>query len=735
MIGVLAGGMLLAPIAFSASSPGSYAPARALRVTRGPQPSRHGPVVWGATMPRPIRLLWCCLFLVALTWPNPAVARKRAPVRYNVQIRKPERQYIHVSMHVPANRRRTTTVAMPAWTPGSYLIRDFAKHVYDVEVTDLSGQPLALERKDKQTWTIANRRRGFVVKYRVFAAENSVRTTHVDDTHATLRGASVFMYVIGDEQRPVEVAIVAPQGWQAYSSLHRQPSSADVEYTAPDFDTLVDSPIELGTPVVRTFHHGDAELTYVFTAPSGSNADVDRLVADTKRIVDALATIMGGLPFREYVFLVRANNGGGGGGLEHMNSCDIIIDANRFTSDRAYTDMARLMAHEFFHLWNVKRLHDRALGPFDYARENHSRLLWFHEGFTVTMANLALLRSGLHTPQQHLKSLARGWSRYQRKPGRNASPISETSFEAWVKLYKPAPNHQNDVISYYDKGNWIGVALDLELRKRSQANGRRGSLEGLFRRLMESHGARGRGIVFTDIVDAAAAEAGEPMAWFFARFVDGQDPLPIPKLLADFGVLVQTRSASEPERDGRRDDRRPSEDALKLARQQTYSGLTLRKTTVSNVAPASPGARAGVMRGDEIVAVAGQRTNDDTAITERLADVGVGGQTQVLVARGGRMMTIDITLSASPHSVFNFRLSPKTKLTKAVKRRRSAWLRSPQENGRRTHLPSVGRQPTPQQKRHQPRGRHPNHEIRQHSSEAKHVASNRVDHDKAAEHS
>ncbi|MCA9712794.1 MAG: M61 family peptidase, partial [Myxococcales bacterium] len=225
-----------------------------------------------------------------------------APVHYRLEIPAPHRQYVHVTMEVEAPGERSTRVAMPAWTPGSYLVRDFGRHVYDLTAEDRRGRALATERLDKQTWRIDHGGRPFVVRYRVFAGEASVRTSHVDDRHASLVGTSVFLYVVGQLRRPAEVEIALPPGWSAHTALEAAGGDASTaRLRAPDYDALVDAPIELGTPSVQTFTQGDATFDYVLTGAEGTAIDADRLVADAARVVRAQGELMGGFPFDRYV--------------------------------------------------------------------------------------------------------------------------------------------------------------------------------------------------------------------------------------------------------------------------------------------------------------------------------------------------------------------------------------------------------------------------------------------------
>jgi predicted metalloprotease with PDZ domain len=582
--------------------------------------------------------------------PSARVARRA--VHYRLEIPAPATQWVHVTLTVPKPRGLKTSLAMPAWTPGSYLVRDFARHVDELRAEDLQGRPLAVARVDKQTWRVDHGVHGFRVRYRVFAAEPGVRTNFVDDRHAILNGAGVFLYLVGETGRSADVEVSLPGGWQAHTALAALPGTAGTaRFSAPDYDALVDAPMALGTPEVHAFTAAGARVELVFSAPAGSNAEPARIAADLQRVVEAFARMMGGLPLDRYVFLVVADEQGDGG-LEHASSTLMRVPRDMFGEPRGYRRIASLGAHEFFHVWNVKRIRDAALMPYNYAGETYSRLLWFHEGFTETMEQQALVRAGLVGGDEWLRELASAWTAYVRRPGRNHISLPDLSFDAWVKAYKPAASHGNTLVSYYEKGYLLGVCLDLELRLRSARHNLPGSLVGLFRRLMASHGAKGKGITYADILAAAAAEAGEPMDTFFTRHVDGTAELPLPALLAQIGVTVTSASPS-----------------------RAYSGLVLEGARIiKNVEPGSPAAAAGLMLGDEVIAVGDLRVRTNEEALARLGERKVGDDIEVAVFRAGRLERRELTVTADPHRTWRFDRAADATLRPEVLGLRRAWL-------------------------------------------------------------
>jgi predicted metalloprotease with PDZ domain len=364
-------------------------------------------------------------------------------------------------------------------------------------------------------------------------------------------------------------------------------------------------------------------------------------VADLRRIAAATGRLFGGFPFDRYLFIVHALPARGGG-LEHAASATLDIAGLSFDDEKGYHGFAELAAHEFFHAWNVKRIHDRVLGPFDYTRENYTRLLWFHEGFTEYMESLLLLRAGLLSPKAYLDELGDAWGKYLARPGRNVTPLSELSFEAWIKLYKPADNHTNRTVSYYEKGKWAALVLDLVMREAS--GGRRGVAE-LFRSLWRDFGKSGRGLDAGDIRSAAEAVCGRSLHGYFARYIDGTEELPVLRLLRRAGVEVVRRPPWAAE-----------EDPTRARRQRTWTGLSFaagaigsagERALVRNVIPGSPAWQAGLTFGDELVAVDGARVGAGS-VNRRLADRRPGESARIAFFRQDLLRTTNLQLAESP---------------------------------------------------------------------------------------
>jgi predicted metalloprotease with PDZ domain len=581
-----------------------------------------------------------------------------APIHYRVAMPEPQSHELHVTIEIPALPERSTLdIGFPVWAPGSYLVRDFPRNVYDLQA-ECGQRPVALARLDKSRWRLRTDGRAVRLRYRVFAFETSVRTSFLDDSHAFWNGTSVFFYVDGERERPCLLDIQPLPGWRistALPVLRGRPQT----YRAQSYDELVDSPVEIGAHERHGFRSGRTRFEVALQGTT--NLDRARMLAILRAIADTTGVIFGGFPFDRYLFIVHALPIRGGG-LEHANSCTLDIAGLSFEDERAYQSFAALAAHELFHAWNVKRIHDRALGPLDYTKENYTRLLWFHEGFTEYLQELLLMRAGLLPAERYLKELAEAWSRYRARPGRNVTPLSELSYEAWIKQYKPAENHANRMVSYYDKGRWAGLVLDLQLR--SATGGRRG-LPELFARLWRAHGRKGRAIDAAVIRREAESLAGHSLASYFRRFIDGTAELPVPELLRAAGVRVEVATPSDPT------------DPTKSRRLLPWTGLVFavngngERALVKNVIPASPGWRAGLTFGDEIVAVAGTRVSNAT-VARRFADHAPGNTVTVSYFRKDRLRHTRLRLARNPERRWAFSIDGQAPpRIKALRRR---WL-------------------------------------------------------------
>ena len=561
-------------------------------------------------------------------------------MRYRLSVPDP---HAHV-LQVEATLERPGPAAvfvMPVWTPGSYLIREFARHLESVGAEDGAGRPLAVERLDKHRFRVdAGGADRVVLRYRVYANELTVRTCHVDGTHAYLNGAAVFVSARGREAEPHAVEVAPPAGWRVSTALDGGPEL----FTARDYDELADSPMEIG--LHRTLRFTALGQAHEIALWGRARVDEGRLAEDVRRIVETLGALMGGLPYQRYLFIVHLSDKRRGG-LEHARSTTLAVPRTSFFPREAYEETLGLVAHEFFHVWNVKRLRPAAFVPFDYGREQYTRLLWWFEGATSYYEQLALVRSGLVEPKRHLRALGQALTALARTPGARKMSVEEASFLAWVKHYRPDENSPNSAVSYYLKGELVALALDLALRRTGH------SLDELLRLLYSRYpldapgGAQGggeRGVPEDGVERAAAELLGAPAAReFFDRHVRGTAELALD--LDVVGLRLRRRAASGLDDKGGSPPR-PDESGAPAG----WLGAELPvgpKLTVASVREGSPAQRAGLYAEDEIVAEDGFRI-DRARLWELLQERGPSGALRLTVFRRDELVEVPVALGPQP---------------------------------------------------------------------------------------
>jgi predicted metalloprotease with PDZ domain len=541
---------------------------------------------------------------------------------------------IAVELTLPGDAAQAGAVlALPAWTPGSYLIRDYARFLDRLRARDEAGRELVLEKLDKQRWRVPPAQGPVTVSYRLFCNDLTVRTSHVDLEHAHLAGAAAFLYLEDQPGRPYRVRFQDwPGTWGVACALPEDGEG----FLAPDYDALVDSPFELGTFRLHAFGHRGCEFRLAVTGRHAG--DESRIVEGTRAIVEVCAELFDGLPMTRYLFLLtfspRAR-----GGLEHRDSTSLLADPHALDKPEGYYDLFTLIAHEFFHVWNVKRLRDPLLGPFDYGRETPTRLLWFHEGCTSFMQYLVALRAGVAPWSWVAKRLAGSWTDNTTRAGRLEQSLEESSFDAWIRHYKPTEWSPNSTVSYYDKGSLVAWLMDAELRLAS------GGEHGLDRFFEEVWSRFGDGPVTDADLRAAFRDlAGQDPEPFWDRYIRGRAELDPDPIRRAYGLVFQFQAPWEQLPNGEAGD----PEAQRRAR--TWAGLAMAADgpTVANVVPGSPAARAGLGYGMEVLAVDGWRVASGPEVVQRLGDRGPGERVEVLACDRGRVRTCTLTLEQSP---------------------------------------------------------------------------------------
>jgi predicted metalloprotease with PDZ domain len=544
-------------------------------------------------------------------------------IRYAIDASATPSHTFAVTLTVPGPAS-AQQLSLPVWIPGSYLVREFARHLSGVSA-EQGGQVVSIRQLDKASWMAAcDGEAELVVRYCVYAFDVSVRAAYLDGTRGFFNGTGVCLRVEGREGEAHALALTGlPPGWEVATTLATHGDLAGREFVAPDYDALVDHPVELGRFWRGRFDA--AGIAHEF-AVAGALPDFDgeRLLADTRKICEAEIAFWHGAsgkpPFERYLFLLNAVDEGHGG-LEHRSSTALVAPRRELPrqpekNERAavappsetsegYAGVLGLIAHEYFHAWNVKRLKPRDFAPLDYARENYTELLWFFEGFTSYYDDLFVVRSGRIDAARYLKLLGKTITAVAATPGREAQSVAAASFDAWVKYYRQDENTPNATVSYYAKGSLVALALDLTLRHEG-----RGTLDDVMRRLWSQ----------SDGAAALEAVGGRSYAPEIAAWVHGTDELPLESLLRRFAVEF---------------DRQPATLAQRLGIRVGESPLTGVKVT--HVLRGGAGEAIGLAPGDELIAAGGWRLR---RLDDALRGLPTNGEMTLVVARDQRVFNL-----------------------------------------------------------------------------------------------
>ena len=574
-----------------------------------------------------------------------------ATIRYTLSMPEPQTHLFHVKIEVEDFPGPDVDFIMPVWTPGAYAVRDFARNVQD-----FGAGGRGWSKVDKSRWRVkANGGSKVTVTYRVWAFELEVDRSHLDDTHGYFNGASVFMYVDGAKGDPVTLDIKPYRGWKVTTGLDRVAAN---RFNAATYDELIDCPTDIGTAPVKTFRVRGKEHRVLIHGEQ--NWGHDRVTRDSKRIVEEAARMFGGLPYDHYTFLFFATSGPALGGLEHRNSTAITLNPWIGRPAKSYERVLEVTSHEFFHLWNVKRIRPTALGPFDYERETYTKLLWVMEGITSYYDDLICERAGLYPDGRYLKKVAEAIEKYREKPSRLRQSLTASSFDTWLWRYEGDGNSVNRMMSYYEKGSLVGMCLDLEIRRRTS---NRKSLDDVMRHLWSDVAQKGRTLEEDDLRPIVERVAGASFKEFFDKYVDGTAEVPFESFLKVCGLEL----VKEPPKG---DDAKDEPKAL------AWLGIGTRangeRPSIANVAEGSPAWRDGLSPGDEIVAVDGAKATADNFPT-LLKDFAPGKKARITVFRGPRLVHVPVTLGRKENVALAIRPAKKAgALEKSIHR---GWLR------------------------------------------------------------
>jgi predicted metalloprotease with PDZ domain len=588
-----------------------------------------------------------CLCTVVFLAPE-LRAQALEPIRYTLRFPAPHTHYVEVEAAIPTAGRAEVEVYMATWTPGSYLIREYERNVE--AVTAAAGtRAVAVAKSTKNRWKIATGgATNVTLRYKVYSREMTVRNNWVEAGFAMLNGAPTFITLVERTARPHEVKVELPAAWKKVETALEPLAGSPNSFRAPDFDTIVDSPIIIGNPLTREFTVDGKRHVVLFEGDTAM-IDADKAAGDVQKIVVAAKDVMGSLVYPHYHFLTSVTESGGG--LEHKNS--FLGMGSRFLTrtDRAYKGWLGLIAPEYFHNWNVKRLRPVELGPFDYENENYVKTLWVAEGFTDYYADVLPKRAGIASKEEFLDGISAQIEQVQTVPGRLVTPVNMASYDTWIKQYRPDENTANMSVNYYPKGAVIAFLLDAKIRKAT--NGARSLDTGMQWAMQRYSGDKG---YTPDQFYAVMSEAaGVDLKGWFAKTAESTDELDYTEALDYYGLRfrpVDMRNARAYIGGGTRND----------------GG----RLVITSVRRGTPAIDAGLNVDDEILAIDEFRVRADR-LDNRLEQYRSGDRVSVLVARREQLERIPVTFGAEPQRAWRLELAPAA--TEAQRRLLDGWLR------------------------------------------------------------
>ena len=559
-----------------------------------------------------------------------AIQASAPSINYTVSMSKPWTHLLEVEMRLKWNRMPDKAeLKMPVWTPGSYLIREYARHVQDFAVKDGGGRALTWQKINKNTWQIDSKGvKELVATYRVYSNELTVRTNELNDEHGFWNNAALLMFPAGQLAAASTVTVAPYTKWKIATGLPRV-SGASNTFRAPNFDVLYDSPFEVSDFKEISFDvHGK---THRVVMSGEGNYDLKKIAEDVAKIAVEGYKIFGEFPYDDYTFIVNLR---GGGGLEHLNSTALQWSRFGFQPPARYNGFLSLVAHEYFHLWNVKRIRPDALGPFDYENENYTKLLWVAEGGTAYYESLLLRRAGLISDKELLDGWASTIEQLQNRPGRLETSLEEASFDAWIKYYRQDENAINNQISYYDKGEVVNMMLDVTIRTAS--NGAK-SLDDVMRHLYNEFYKENRNYTPADFQKAAELAAGRSLDDFFSKYVRGEAEIDYNAILAGIGLQLK---ADEPDKS------------------KAYIGADFTeengRLTIRTVPANTPAYEQGLNNGDQIVAIDGYRAGN-TFLQSYLAERKPGDTIKLTIFRFDKLRDVTFKLGANMRADYSFK--------------------------------------------------------------------------------
>ncbi|MEJ7622435.1 MAG: PDZ domain-containing protein [Pyrinomonadaceae bacterium] len=559
---------------------------------------------------------------------TPVVEVKAVPeIAYSVSMSKPWTHLIEVEMRVSWSQMPDKIeLKMPVWTPGSYLIREYARHVQDFAAKTADSANLGWRKINKNTWQVDSKGlKELAVTYRVYSNELTVRTNELNDEHAFWNNGALLFFIKDQLAAPSTVKVNPAGNWKVATGLPPVANQTNT-FRAENFDVLYDSPFEVSDFKEIKFEVQGKPHRYVVTGEG--NYDLQRLATDTAKIIDETFKIFGEIPYNDYTFILNLR---GGGGLEHLNSTALQASPLAFKNDTRYKSFLSLVAHEYFHIWNVKRLRPDVLGPFDYENENYTKLLWVAEGATAYYEGVLLRRAGLVTDKELLATKAAQFKALQERPGRFETSLEEASFDAWIKYYRPDANAINNQISYYDKGETVNMLLDITIRTASDGAK---SLDDVMRYLYTEFFKKNKNFTPEDYQKAAELMAGKSLDEFFSGYVRGKREIDFNGILNGIGLQLTSKESG------------PNRAYLGADTVEENGRLTIRSLPAG-----TPAYDQGLDSGDQIVAIDGYRASA-TFLLSYLVDKKPGDVVKLSLFRFDKMRDISVTLGSDPRRTY-----------------------------------------------------------------------------------
>lgn len=573
---------------------------------------------------------------------------RQIPVEYYVSMPEPAKHMLHVKIKISniPSYKKNIELKMPAWRSGRYFIFDFAGGVQEFSAYNSKSKKLNFQKTDKLTWIIEKPTNEVTVEYKVFADDLNSRTRSLDEQHAFINNTAVFMFVPLFYSKPLTVKVEPFSGWHVTTGMENFNNDPFTFY-APDYDYFADCPMEIGTQTdfefdVRGYRH---KISFFGEA----NYDKARLIKDFTTIIEKNFDFWGTVPYKHYTFIVHCTPQSGGG-TEHINSTVVGVKPNAFETAQGYESFLRLISHEFFHTWNVKQLKPAGLTPYDWTKENYTSELWIAEGATSYYDGLMLVRTGQMSVESFYKEITNGVNDERRRPGNLVQPVAESSFDAWIKFWKRSGNSYNSESDYYSKGSYVCLVLDLEIRNSSK---NKYSLDDVFRYMLRKFPLDVKGYTNDDFRKACEKFSGKNLKQFFADYVFGVKPIEWEKYLSYAGLELE------------------HSDSVITPVVGLFCSKNGDKIIVQDVIENSSALKAGLQKGDEIIALDGNRLSYEEA-EKRIKELKTGDRVKVTVFRNNKIS--DFIISLEEIKLFNYSLKRPDNTAKLQDKIYNSWL-------------------------------------------------------------